>query len=257
MRAVDTNPDGTTHTFMPSCVVSRQLSDICNLTVNSQQDSDTQTASHTKFSYTSIITKPSCQGVDIAGKLNDGIRPTPSKENHDSAQREITCHHTDNNHEQNQGIYTGKDISSVYGEMATSDQECFLIPEEQVTKCPQYAVVVIVPSSPRKQTVVTRSMTKTVNACKRPPQHKHTSDYSNTNRSPVLLATQSDKKQRYQKKRHSSADGPVLCQTSLSLGCSSGNQDILGRAILTIHSDGSKPAYFFTFMPDTMPAPSS
>lgn len=93
MRAVDTNPDGTTHTFVPSCVVSRQLSDTCNLTINSQRDSDTQAASRTKFSYASIITEPSCQGVNIAGKLNDGIRPTSSKENHDSVQGEITCHH--------------------------------------------------------------------------------------------------------------------------------------------------------------------
>ena len=32
--------------------------------------------------------------------------------------------------------------------------------------------------------------------------------------------------------------------------CSPQNQNILGRAILTVQSDGSKPAYLFTFMPE-------
>ncbi|OJJ82567.1 uncharacterized protein ASPGLDRAFT_49369 [Aspergillus glaucus CBS 516.65] len=37
--------------------------------------------------------------------------------------------------------------------------------------------------------------------------------------------------------------------------CSPQNQNILGRAIFTVQSDGLKPAYFFTFMPEPVLVP--
>ena len=66
------------------------------------------------------------------------------------------------------------------------------------------------------------------------------------------LLKRSSKKRQCRKEKPSCAAMPAPAgrHTSVQSGCSPQNQKILGRAILTVQSEGSKPANLFTFMPE-------
>ena len=67
----------------------------------------------------------------------------------------------------------------------------------------------------------------------------------------IESAEQPGEKRQCRKKKPSCAVRPASANNHISMqsDCSPQNQNILGSAILTVQSDGSEPAYLFTFMP--------
>ena len=102
------------------------------------------------------------------------------------------------------------------------------------------------------RTRVTRSTTR-ASACKRRHQDDQTddSDHHAAGLS-IESAEQFGKKQQNGRKKPRHAVRPASTNNHISMqsDCSPQNQNILGRAILTVQSDRSKPAYLFTFMPE-------
>lgn len=91
---------------------------------------------------------------------------------------------------------------------------------------------------------------------KRRQQHDQVGDSGHcTGTSSIDPTDRVGEKQQCQRKKPKYAAGavsasgrnPVLSDVSLE------NQNIPGRAILTVQSGGLKPAYFFTFMPEPIP----
>ena len=102
------------------------------------------------------------------------------------------------------------------------------------------------------QTRMTRSTTRT-SAHKRRLEHDQASNSDHYAAGPsIKSAQQFGEKQQCWKKKPSYAIRPASAgsHASMQSDCSSQNQNILGHAILTVQSDGSKPAYLFIFMPE-------
>ena len=98
---------------------------------------------------------------------------------------------------------------------------------------------------------MTRSTTR-ASAHKRRLQDDQASDSDHYAAGPSIESAEKfGGKRQCRKKKPSRAVRPASANNHISMqsDCSPQNQNILGSAILTVQSGGSKPAYIFTFMP--------
>ena len=181
------------------------------------------------------------------------IKSSCQDERQNSSQKKISRHHWADNHEKNQELGRNKRDLPLSSQMITqSGQRCHTSSEEPGTDILKHnpSIAVVIPAPPWMWTRVARSTTR-ASACKRKLQHDQASD-SNHYAAGLSIesAEQFDEKWQCWKKkpscavRSASADSHTFMQSV----CSSQNQNILGHAILTVQSDGSKPAYLFIFM---------
>lgn len=248
---------------VPYSVVPRQASNAsCNIAMShaSQGEPDELSILGTKSFCTSVV-EPSCQDMAVESKQGDATGPTSSDGTDGGGQGEQTWHHRSDGRERSQGTGTSKGGVSLSSQMTTrSGRRCSASPEKQDTDSVKHypSIAVVVPVTPWKRTRATRSTTRAT-ACKRRLHHNQGSNGNNYTDGPSMdLSERSHKERQCRKKKRRYAVGPISyigdCNSPVS-DCAPENRNILGRAILTVQSDGSKPAYFFTFMPETAPSP--
>lgn len=191
-------------------------------------------------------------------KQGDVTGAVSSDERRKSSQGETSRRHPANDHEQNQESgRNGGDISQL-SQVTTQSGHPSTEGLGADTPKRNPSIAVVVPPPPWARTRVTRSTTR-ASARKRGLQHGQGSYSDHCAAESSIESTEwFGKKGQCQRKKPSCAVGPASAggPTSMQSDCSPQTQSILGRAILTIQSHGSKPVYFFTFMPEPVPVPS-
>ena len=181
------------------------------------------------------------------------IESSCQDERQDGSQEKTSRRRWADNREKNQGSGGNERDPPPSSQVTTrSGWRCHTSPEEPgadtLKRNPSIAVVIPAPAWMRMR--VTRSTTR-ARARKRKLQHDQTSDSDHYAAGPSIEPAEwFDEKWQCWKKKHSCAVRPASAgsHTSMQPDCSPQNQNILGRAILTVQSDGPKPAYLFTFM---------
>ena len=132
-----------------------------------------------------------------------------------------------------------------------SGRRCLPSPEEPGVDIPKRdpSIAVVVPAPPWMRTRVTRS-TRRASARKRRLQHDQASDSDHFAAGLSIEVVQQKTTMSERETSCAAMPAPAGRHTSVQSGCSPQNQKILGRAILIVQSEGSKPANLFTFMPE-------
>ena len=188
-------------------------------------------------------------------KSSPAIEPSCQDEHLGGSQGKTSRRRRTDNHEKNQESAGNEGDSPPTSQVTTrSGWECLPSPEEPGADIPKHnpSIAVVIPAPPWMWTRVTRSTTR-ASAHKRRHQDDQAGD-SNHHAAGLSIesAEQFGKKWQNGKKKPSCAVRPASTNNHISMqsDCSPQNQNILGRTILTVQSDGSKPAYLFTFMPE-------
>ena len=204
----------------------------------------------------SITSSPAVEIEAVSHEQGDATgSAAPLNGNQDSNLDGLSGHRQASNHEPDQesgmskiGSYPQCQLTatSLHGRSPSPDQAS----TNHSKRHPYIAVVVPAPSWTRMR--VTRSATKAM-ARKRRLQNdqvRNSSHYTGT--SSINPTNRMGEKQQRQKKKPKYAAGAVSAsrRNPVPSDISPENQNIPGRAILTVQSGGLKPAYFLTFMPD-------
>ena len=191
----------------------------------------------------------------FSSKSSPAIKPSCQNERQDRSQEKAGRRHRADNREQNQESGGNEEYLPPSSQVTTrSGRKHLPGPEEPGADVPKRnpSIAVVIPAPPWMRTRVTRSTTR-ANARKRRRQDDQAgdSDHHAAGLS-IESAEQFGKKRQCWKKKPSRIVRPASANNHISMqsDCSPQNQNILGRAILTVQSDGSKPAYLFTFMPE-------
>ena len=191
----------------------------------------------------------------FSSKSSPAIERSCQDEHLDGSQEKTSKRRRTDNQEKNQESAGNEGDSPPTSQVTTrSGRECLPSPEEPGADIPKRypSIAVVIPAPPWMRTRVTRSTTR-ASARKRRHQDDQAgdSDHHAAGLS-IESAEQFGKKRQNGKKKPSRAVRPASTNNHISMqsDCSPQNQNILGRAILTVQSDGSKPAYLFTFMPE-------
>ena len=204
----------------------------------------------------SIPSSPAVEIEAASDKQGDATgSAAPLDGNQESSPDEISRRRRTSNHESDQesgmsktGSYPPCQLTapSIQGRSPSPNQ----VSMNHSKRHPSIAVVVPAPSWTRMR--VTRSTTKAM-ARKRRSQYDQVSNSGHcTGTSSFDPTDRIGEKQQHQKKKPKYAAGAVSasCRNSVLSDIAPANQNIPGRAILTVQSGGLKPAYFLTFMPD-------
>ena len=207
----------------------------------------------------SIPSSPAVESEAVSDKQGDATgSAAPLDGNQESSLDEISGHCRASNHEPDHESGMPKTGPYLPCQLtAPSIQGCSPSPDQasmnHLKRHPFIAVVVPAPFWTR--TRVTRSTTKTM-ACKRQLQYDQVRDSGHyTGTSSIDPTDRVGEKQKRQRKKPKYAAGAVSASghNPVLSDVSPENQNIPGRAILTVQSGGLKPAYFFTFMPEPIP----
>lgn len=189
----------------------------------------------------------------FSSKSSPAIEPSCQDEHLDSSQEKTSKRRHTDNCEKNQESAGNKGDSPPTSQVTTqSGQKCLPSLEEPGANIPKHnpSIAMVIPAPPCMWMRVTRSTTR-ASACKRRHQDDQAgdSDHHAAGLS-IESAEQFGKKWQNGKKKPRHAVRPASTNSHISMqsDCSPQNQNILGCAILTVQSDGSKPAYLFTFM---------
>lgn len=244
---------------MPYGVAPRVTSDASNMATSggSQEKQDELAISDANSLHVSFA-EPSCHDVAMEGNLGDSVGHASSGDNQDSRGGETTLYReADDRHERSQDA-TNKDGSSPPTQETTRFSRGRPSPERQVPDNPKRypSIAVVVPAPPWKRRRLTRSTTGANTRKQR--LHESQGDNSNSYEDRSSSIRPSERSQQSQKRKYRRAAGsiPYHFEDSPSADCLPENQNVLGRAILTVQSDGARPAYFFTFMPEAAPVAS-
>ena len=191
----------------------------------------------------------------FSSKSSPAIEPSCQDEHQDGSQEKTSRRRRADNRDKNQESAGNKGNLPPTSQVTTrSGRRCLPSSEEPGADIPKRnpSIAVVIPVPPWMRTRVTRSTTR-ASARKRRHQDDQAgdSDHHAAGLS-IESAEQFGKKRQNGKKKPSRAVRPASTNNHISMqsDCSPQNQNILGRAILTVQSDGSKPAYLFTFMPE-------
>ena len=238
----------------------------------------------------SIPSSPVVESESVSDERGDATGPAPLDGNQDSSQSETSNRRRADDHEPNQDSGTSKAGPSPPSQSTTPSIRGRSLRPDQAnssnSKChPSTAISVVVPAPPSKRTIVTRSTTKAMTHKMRlqhdqlgpaPPstrtrvtrsttkamtrkkrlEHDQVGDSGHcTGTSFIGPTDQIGKKGQCQRKKPKYAAGavPASGRDPVLSDVSPENQNIPGRAILTVQSGGLKPAYFLTFVPEPIP----
>ena len=191
----------------------------------------------------------------FSSKSSPVIEPSCQGEHLDSSQEKPSRRRRTDNREKNQESAGNEGDSPPTSQVTTrSGRKCLPSPEEPGADIPKRnpSIAVVIPVPPWMRARVTRSTTR-ASARKRRLQDDQAGDSGHYAAGPSIeSAEQLGEKRQCRKKKPSRAIRPASANNHISMqsDCSPQSQNILGSAILTVQSDGSKPAYFFTFMPE-------
>ena len=208
----------------------------------------------------SIPSSPVVESESVSDERGDATGPAPLDGNQDSSQSETSNRRRADDHEPNQDSGTSKAGPSPASQSTTPSIRGRSLRPDQAnssnSKChPSTAISVVVPAPPSKRTIVTRSTTKAMTRKKR-LEHDQVGDSGHcTGTSFIGPTDQIGKKGQCQRKKPKYAAGavPASGRDPVLSDVSPENQNIPGRAILTVQSGGLKPAYFLTFVPEPIP----
>ena len=233
---------------------------------------------------------PVVESESVSDKRGDATGPAPLDGNQDSSQGETSNRCRADDYEPNQepdtskaGRYPPSQLTTPFirGRSPSPGQANSNNPKRH----PSTAISVVGPAPPSTRTIVTRSTTKAMTHKMRlqhdqlgpaPPStrtrvtrsttkamtRKRRLQYDQVGDSGHSTGTSSidptdrvGEKQQRQRKKPKYAAGAVSAsgRNPVLSDVSPENQNIPGRAILTVQSGGLKPAYFFTFMPEPIP----
>ena len=238
----------------------------------------------------SIPSSPVVESETLSEKQGDATGPSPLDGNQDSSQGEISNLCLANNHEQSQESDTSKAGPYPPGQLNTrSIRGCSpslgQVDSNNSKRHPSTTIPVAVPALSSTRMMVTRSATKAMTHKRRfqhdqlgptPPltrtmvtrsatkamtrkrrfQHDQVGDSGHcTGTSSIDPTDRVGEKQPRQRKKPKYAAGAVSAsgRNPVLSDVSPENQNIPGRAILTVQTGGLKPAYFLTFTPDLVP----
>ena len=191
----------------------------------------------------------------FSSKSSPAIEPSCQDERQGGSQEKTSRRCRADNHEQNQESSRNKGYLPPSSQVTTrSGRKCLPSPEEPGADIPKRnpSIAVVIPAPPWMRARVTRSTTR-ASARKRRLQDDQAGDSDHyAAGTSIESAEQHGEKRQCRKKKPSCAVRPASANSHISMQseCSPQNQNILGNAILTVQSNGSEPAYFFTFMPE-------